>query len=122
MYVTPFLQDGYLYSCAFTPNVHIFNEHFGKEIRASQGDAIDLRDDVTPAEILDFLCRPIPMCRWCKTRRTFIDWGQSKKDINEWLSGEGDWLSHIFYFNIFRAISWYHKLRRNSAMKYRRWF
>jgi len=77
---------------------------------------------VTPGEILEFINRPIPMCRWCKTRRTTIDWGRSNKDINEWLGAEGGCFSHFFTYNKHRILSWYHQLRRFSTMKYRSWF
>jgi len=37
-------------------------------------------------EILDYLCKPIPFCRYCDWRRlkTGVKWSVSKKEISEW--------------------------------------
>ncbi len=119
MYITPFLGNGKLYSCAFAPHVHIFNEYFGQEIHVSENDYIDILGDVNSAKVLEFLKHPIPMCRWCTTRRTSIKWGRSKGTIEEWISGDANRVSHFFQLNRYRIISAYHQLKRASEMRKR---
>jgi hypothetical protein len=37
-------------------------------------------------EILDFLCKPAPFCKYCNIRKqNKIEWGISKKERKEWV-------------------------------------
>jgi len=120
MYTTPFLREGKLYSCSFAPHVHIFNEYFNQEIPISENDYIDIHDPhISPDDIFHFLDHPIPMCKWCKTRRPMMGWGTSKKEINEWIGGEINPFSHFFQIRKYQAISKYHQYKQISEMKKR---
>ena len=119
MYTTPFLRDGKLYSCSFAPHVHLFNDYFKQEIPVSEKDSISMLEGVTPREIFEFLCHPIPLCKWCRTKRSYLKWGRSKKDINEWTSGEVDGISHFFEVKKNSVISAYHQVKQSSGMKKR---
>jgi MoaA/NifB/PqqE/SkfB family radical SAM enzyme len=121
MYTTPFLRDGKLYSCSFTPHAHIFNQHFNQQIHVSRNDYINILADVSAAEIFDFLDHPIPMCKWCLTKRTYIDWGRSKYDIDEWITGKSNNFTNFFQMKKHGLISVYHHIKRVSEMQIRKW-
>lgn len=82
-----FLKHGRLYTCSAAPNAHIINEYF------DLGMAIDEREngiDIYSAgkkEILCFLARPIPFCKYCNidAKESGFEWSQSKKEKSEWL-------------------------------------
>jgi len=80
------LKDGRLYTCAFPASAHNFAEYFNVELYASESDSISIYDDVTKTDILNFLSRPIPFCRYCNidNRAYNFEWGLSKKYISEW--------------------------------------
>jgi hypothetical protein len=81
------LREGRLYPCCMRPHLHIFNKYFPEHaLPDSEKDSIDIYDAKNAAEILDFLSRPIPFCRFCRIdkRSDSNIWQQSKKDIKEW--------------------------------------
>ena len=120
MYTTPFLQDGKLFSCSFAPHVHIFNEYFSKDIPVTEGDFIDIHNpEILQEDIFTFLDHPIPLCKWCRTKRSSIRWGRSQMDINEWIGGDVNGLSYFFQISNYYAISTYHRLRQISEIKKR---
>jgi len=81
----PFLQNGRIFPCALPALIHIFNNFFGRSIPISTCDYIDIYDDINSSDILAFLNRPIPMCRWCLLHRPTFEWGISEKKIDEWV-------------------------------------
>jgi hypothetical protein len=119
MYTTPFLRDGKLYSCSFAPHVHLFNEYFNQNIPVTENDSINILDAVTPQQVHHFLANPIPLCRWCKTKRPYANWTRSKGDISEWINGEAESISHFFEIRKHTAISAWHKLKQVSEMSRR---
>lgn len=79
------LIDGKIYQCETAAYVHYFNRYFGKNITAGDGDFINIYDVTDIKEILRFLCRATPFCRYCKTKDiAYIPWANSKKEIGEW--------------------------------------
>lgn len=116
MYTTPFLRDGKLYSCSFAPHVYLFNEYFNQDIPVTDGDYINILEDVTPQQVHHFLENPIPLCKWCKTMRPYVNWSRSKGDINEWISGEANSFTHFFEIKRNAVISAYHKIKQTSEM------
>lgn len=81
------LREGRLYPCCIRPHLHIFNKHFPEHaLPDSEKDSIDIYAAKSAAEILDFLSRPIPFCRFCSVdkRSNTALWQHSKKDIKEW--------------------------------------
>jgi uncharacterized Fe-S cluster-containing radical SAM superfamily protein len=81
------LREGRLYPCCIRPHLHIFNKHFPEHaLPESEQDSIDIYAAKSAAEILDFLSRPIPFCRFCfiDKRSDTASWQRSKKDIKEW--------------------------------------
>lgn len=116
MFQTPQLRDGKLYPCFFPAYVDIFNNHFGfdlnRTIDVTDGDYINIFECSDPSDILKFFNRPIPMCRWCLTRRNFEKWGLSEHDINEWIGNEAPRLPHFFRKLNYGAIHLYHALKK----------
>lgn len=60
--VTPVLHKGKLYACPIAATARVMD----MSIEAGEGDCIDIFDAYDMEEILDFLARPIPFCRYCK--------------------------------------------------------
>jgi MoaA/NifB/PqqE/SkfB family radical SAM enzyme len=112
MFKTPQLRDGRIYPCFFPAYVHIFNDYFHKSIDVSENDYINFLEHIDPNEILEFLSRPIPMCRWCLCRRPFVEWGLSNKKIHEWIGGESKHIPHLFRKLKYSAIHLYHDSKR----------
>lgn len=81
-----YLQHGKLYTCTIAPTVRHFNKHFGTNLKELPEDSIDIYQATSAQEIMQFLARPIPFCRYCMTDKTRWDqpWHQSKCDIEEW--------------------------------------
>lgn len=117
MFKTTFLRDGKLYPCFFPPHAHIFSEYFNKNIYASENDYINILGNVDQADIIEFLNRPIPMCKWCLTRRAFTRWGISRRDINEWIGNDADMITHFFRKIKYRTINRIISHKNISKMK-----
>jgi organic radical activating enzyme len=81
-----FLSKGKLFTCTVAPNVRHFNKYFNKNVPLSDADYMDIYKAQNEEEIMLFLSRPIPMCKYCyvKKRTTGHPWQKSKKDIQEW--------------------------------------
>ncbi|HLZ19195.1 MAG TPA: radical SAM protein [Smithellaceae bacterium] len=84
--VTISLKEGRLYTCTAVPNIRHFNEFFHLNLPATDQDSIDIHKAKSAREIFEFLCQPIPFCRFCLVeKRTFgHPWRRSRKDIKEW--------------------------------------
>lgn len=82
-----FLKQGKLYTCTVAPNICHFNNFFDKNIPLSEKDGIDIHKAQNIDELLAFLAKPIPFCKYCNVNgRTFgHEWGISKKEIEEWI-------------------------------------
>jgi hypothetical protein len=86
------LVDGKLYTCAIIAYIKYFNSYFNENLQVTNADYIDIYKTESIKEILDFLSRPMPFCRYCDIKQTVlqIKWGISKKEISEWTSRELD--------------------------------
>lgn len=80
------LHNGRIYPCAVACNIKTFNAAFNQDLQSSSRDFIDLYDSSTTYDgILEFLSRPIPFCRYCKTQEMIYQpWSASKKTLNEY--------------------------------------
>jgi hypothetical protein len=81
------LRDGKMYACGRPLVVRYFNDYFGQDFKVSEKDCIDIYNVESIDEILDFVCKPIPFCRYCDidNMKFGIKWGISKKEIGEWV-------------------------------------
>lgn len=80
------LKNGKLYTCTVAPNIEHFNKYFNYNIPLTERDGIDIHKSEKIEEILEFLARPIPFCKYCNVKgRSFgHEWKTSKKEIDEW--------------------------------------
>jgi MoaA/NifB/PqqE/SkfB family radical SAM enzyme len=78
------LRDGKIYPCPTSANIGIFNEYFSRNLALSDKDYIDIYKAKSMDEILEFLCNPIPFCRFCTNNGTVSEWRTSKHEISEW--------------------------------------
>ena len=76
-----------LYTCSYIPNIRHFNKFFNKNIPISINDYIDIHKARDYQEVLQFLAKPIPFCKYCdvKNRKDGIAWKISTKSIEEFL-------------------------------------
>lgn len=88
-----------LYTCSAIPRIRIFNEYFNTNIPISDLDGIDIYKVKSPEEILEFLAKPVPFCRFCyQDKYTFgHQWGITKKDLKEWSCDTAEDLKNKLY-------------------------
>jgi MoaA/NifB/PqqE/SkfB family radical SAM enzyme len=81
------LDGGKIYTCATIPYIKYFNKRFGMDLKICEKDYIDIYGIKSINEVFEFLCKPMPFCRYCNTKESVygIDWGVSKKEITEWI-------------------------------------
>lgn len=80
------LRSGRMYTCPIAATAHHFSKRFGVELHESPMDSIDIYTARSGREILEFLARPIPFCRYCDMRSPArgFPWKRSDKAISEW--------------------------------------
>ena len=79
------LKEGKLYTCTQIPHINHFNKYFNQNLEVTDRDYIDIYKTNSIDEILTFLAKPIPFCRYCgPTKITKDYWGPTQKDISEW--------------------------------------
>jgi MoaA/NifB/PqqE/SkfB family radical SAM enzyme len=59
------LRNGKIYPCPTSANIKILNEYFGQNFTLSEKDSIDIYKAGSIDEIFEFLCSPVPFCRYC---------------------------------------------------------
>ncbi|MDR2406625.1 MAG: radical SAM protein, partial [Bacteroidales bacterium] len=81
------LQDGKLFTCGTIPYIRHLNKYFNQNFKVTDDDFIDIFRAKDINEILDFLCRPPPFCRYCNQKAIvrYLEWGVSKREISEWI-------------------------------------
>lgn len=80
------LHHGRLYTCPIVPLARHFNKFFGENLEDVPENSIDIYQANSAQEILEFLSRPIPFCRYCNIEKTRWKqpWRQSERAIEEW--------------------------------------
>jgi MoaA/NifB/PqqE/SkfB family radical SAM enzyme len=80
------LKEGKLFTCSLVPHINHFNEYFNQNLQMTKNDYIDINKAKDMEEVLKFLSKPIPFCRYCKImwKTGFIKWAVSKRNIKEW--------------------------------------
>ena len=80
------LDNGRIYTCSLIPYIKYFNAHFAQNLPVTENDYMDIYKAKNMDEILNFLCRPMPFCRFCNQKGLILDigYGVSKKEISEW--------------------------------------
>ncbi len=87
------LHDGKLYTCNIRAYAHIFCDYFHVDMELSDKDYIDIHSNVTADDILSFLSKPIPFCRYCNISQR--DEGHVWRTSNEKASIY-DWMTFKF--------------------------
>ena len=81
-----FLKEGKIYIC---PRIYCskhLNKRFGVELSVSEKDFLLLDKVNNLREILDFLSRPSPFCRYCASeKKEFVRWKVSDRKKEEWI-------------------------------------
>lgn len=82
-----YLRAGKLFTCTIAPNIIHFNEFFNKNLPLTKEDCIDIYKVSSMQEILSFLAKPIPFCKYCKIAEMVYGnkWKVSEKKIEEWV-------------------------------------
>ena len=80
------LKNGRMATCSFVFTIRHFNHYFKKNIPVDSSNSIDIYSVKNIQEIIDFLRKPIPLCRFCKSMGTEIAgaWRKTEKVIEEW--------------------------------------
>jgi len=80
------LRNGRLYTCAIAAYAEYFSKYFNLNLSVSDADSIDIYKATCIQEILDFLARPIPFCRYCSVVREPNEhiWQISERKMAEW--------------------------------------
>jgi len=80
------MKDGKIYPCNTIAYIGYFNEYFGKELKVTDGDTIEISKVKNIGEIYEFLVKPKPFCKYCNRKGVVfgIKYGVSKKEITEW--------------------------------------
>jgi hypothetical protein len=80
------LCEGKLYTCPIIAYVKYLNNYFDENFKVTEDDYIDIYKAKNIDEIFDFLCKPIPFCKYCDIERARpTEWGISKKERKEWI-------------------------------------
>jgi MoaA/NifB/PqqE/SkfB family radical SAM enzyme len=80
------LRYGRIYTCHVAGHIQFFNKYFDENLQITEEDYIDIYKVKTKNEILDFLRKPFPFCRYCKPPKALggLNWEISKNEISEW--------------------------------------
>ncbi|MCZ9868964.1 4Fe-4S cluster-binding domain-containing protein [Brachyspira hyodysenteriae] len=83
----PSLKNGKLFTCPIACYINHFNKFFGKNIPTTENDYIDIHKANSYDELLNFIAKPIPLCKYCdiKNRKYEIPWKTSSKNIDEYI-------------------------------------
>lgn len=81
-----YFENGKFFQCSIVGNIHNFNDYFKTNLIVSDKDYIDIYKIKKGEEIIKFLKKPIPFCKYCNInkREYGIPFSVSKKEITEW--------------------------------------
>ena len=81
------LRESRIYTCCFAAHIKIFNKYFSQNLEVSNEDFVDIFKINSKDEIISFLEKPFPFCRYCKASEIKFaqSWGISAKEITEWI-------------------------------------
>ena len=82
----PILRDGRLYPCAYVAYSDILSNRFDLAgLEPAEEDSISIMGEHTPYEVFDFLCKPVPWCRYCDVdSKADYEWARSSRTLDEW--------------------------------------
>ncbi|ENI6369156.1 4Fe-4S cluster-binding domain-containing protein, partial [Campylobacter jejuni] len=59
------IKDGIVYPCPIVANIKYFNSYFKQNLQISNRDYLELKKITSYDEILNFISKPLPFCRYC---------------------------------------------------------
>ena len=80
------LKDGKLFTCSLVANIGHFNKCFHENLPVTDRNYINIYEAESLQEILEFLAKPIPFCRFCNMNADTVTykWQQTKREKTEW--------------------------------------
>jgi hypothetical protein len=61
-----------MFACPTAAYIGWFNEYFKQDFKVTEKDYIDIHIAKNKDEILDFVCQPLPFCRYCDVSKMFF--------------------------------------------------
>lgn len=81
--VSTFLRNGHISACHMPSMSYILNQHFKTNL--SDKGTMDIHDNIVSADdILDFLQKPLDVCRYCISDPEKFNWESGTLELNEW--------------------------------------
>jgi hypothetical protein len=81
----PFLYEGAVYTCARVALSPILAAKFGRSLPLADGDSIVLEEVGDGYDVLKFLSRPVPWCRFCGYDSSMsFPWSVTTESASEW--------------------------------------
>lgn len=80
------LRNGRIFTCPEAAHAEILIKRFNLDMKVLPTDSIDIYEAKSGQEILEFVAKPIPFCRYCDTSNSLdnIPWRLSEKSLSEW--------------------------------------
>ena len=80
------LHKGKLYTCCVIPYIRHFNKKFNQNIQITPNDYIDIYKARNMQEIMYFLAKPVPFCKYCYVKKRTVDIAHriTEQKIEEW--------------------------------------
>ncbi len=81
------LHKGKIYGCCISAYIKHFNKFFNKNLKVSDKDGIDIYKVKNINQVMEFLSKPYPFCRYCNAKNQVIGlkWKTSDRKIEEWI-------------------------------------
>jgi hypothetical protein len=81
------LRESRIYTCCYAAHIKFFNNYFNLNLEICRDDFVDIFKVNNKDEIISFLEKPFPFCRFCKASEIKFArrWGISAKEITEWI-------------------------------------
>jgi MoaA/NifB/PqqE/SkfB family radical SAM enzyme len=81
------LENGKMATCGLPFSAKHFNAYFDKNMEITEDNFIDIYQVSGLNEILEFVSKPIPFCKYCSLKKIKrgIRWDTSKRKIHEWV-------------------------------------
>ena len=77
------LKNGQLYPCSLAAHSEHFFNKFGFLKKCAE-DSINIHEADNADELINFISKPIPFCRFCGNMEYGLEWKQSRGEISEW--------------------------------------
>ncbi|GHU84274.1 hypothetical protein AGMMS49941_01470 [Deferribacterales bacterium] len=81
------LRNGRLYPCLAIANIRHFNSYFNQNLPVAPHDYMDIYKVANYKEILEYIAKPHPFCKYCDVSGRVASFGEYRKttrDISEW--------------------------------------